>query len=273
MKLSIVTVNKDNAQGLEKTLASIATQTATDFEIIVVDGASTDGSLETIGKYRQHPALRWVSEPDSGIYNGMNKGIRMAKGEYVMMLNSGDWLTGASVLQQLLVQLEQHGNPPILYGTTINIWPDGRTQRNRVSHARFTMFSFYRGTLDHVGTCIRRELFDRFGMYDETLRICSDWAWFMKVVALGQIQPLHVDVDTVYFDMTGISEGDGRNRALIAREKRDVLQATLPPLVLADYDAFADDVIFMRRLHRHPLAFRIVQLIERVLFKIEKRKL
>ncbi len=273
MKLSIVTVNKDNAAGLEKTLGSIVEQTATDFEFIVVDGASTDGSVQTIEKYSQHPAMRWLSEPDSGIYNAMNKGIRMATGEYVMMLNSGDWLTGPTILQQLLAQIEFHGNPPILYGSTINTWPDGRTQRNRVSpDARFTMFSFYRGTLDHVGTCIRRELFEQFGLYDESLRICSDWSWFMKVVALGQIQPLHVDIDTIYFDMTGISESDGKNHDLIAREKRAVLEATLPQAVLEDYDAFSDDIIFMRRLHRHPFAYRMVRCLERILFKIEKKR-
>lgn len=273
MKLSIVTINRNNAAGLDKTLSSISLQQGADFESIVIDGASTDASVETIHRYiGKIPTLHWVSEPDTGIYNAMNKGIRMASGEYVMMLNSGDWLQQPDILQQLYTQLQLHDNPEILYGSTTNIWPDGRTQPGHVSHGPFTMFSFYRGTLDHVGTCIKRTLFDRFGYYDESMRICSDWAWFMKVVVFGQIQPVHVDIDTIYFDMTGISENGGKNSRLIEQEKRKTLEATLPLLVLADYDTYADDIILMRRIHKHPWAFKLVRLIERLLFKYEKCK-
>ena len=92
----------------------------------------------------------------------------------------------------------------------------------------------------------------------------------MKVVALEGIQPVHVDIDTIYFDMTGISESEGKNRATILKERRSVLKASLPPLVLADYDRYVDDIVMMRRLHRHPWAFSIVRFLERILFKIEK---
>lgn len=271
MKISIVTVNRNNSLGLEKTLRSVATQMPTDFELIVIDGASTDRSVEVIEHYAAEiPSMKWISERDTGIYNGMNKGIRMATGEYVMMLNSGDWLTKNDIMKQLCAQIKEHDCPEILYGTTTKIWPNGRTLRNKSSDASFTMFSFYRGTLDHVGTCIKRELFDRYGFYDESLRICSDWAWFMKVVVFGQIKPVHVDVDTVYFDMTGISENNGENKDLIERERRQIIETTLPPLVLADYDSFADDIVLMRRIHRYPAAYKLVRTIERLLFKYEK---
>ena len=272
MTISIVTINWNNNAGLQRTLASLASQTYTDFEYIVVDGASTDGSVDTIKQYDHDPRIRWVSEPDKGIYNAMNKGIRMATGEYVAMVNSGDWLISPSVLESLAAELRRHDNPPILYGTTTNIWPDGKTQRNPPKETRYTMFSFYRSTLDHVGTLIRRSLFERYGYYDETKRIVSDWSWFLKVVVFGDVQPVHVDIDTVYFDMTGISESDGKNRAAILKERRSVLKESLPPLVLADYDRYADDIVFMRRLHRHKAAYGLVRLIERILFKIEKWK-
>ena len=93
MKLSIVTVNLNNADGLLKTIESVASQTFTDFEYIIVDGASTDESLNIICQYENVPMshFQWISEPDSGIYQAMNKGIRMAKGEYLLFLNSGDY--------------------------------------------------------------------------------------------------------------------------------------------------------------------------------------
>ena len=103
MKLSIITINRNNAAGLEKTLQSVAAQTFKEFEYIVVDGASTDGSVEVIKKYESKFAhLKWVSEPDKGIYNAMNKGIKVAKGEYLLFLNSGDWLCNESIIQDFV---------------------------------------------------------------------------------------------------------------------------------------------------------------------------
>jgi hypothetical protein len=176
----------------------------------------------------------------------------------------------SDVLERMAEEIERNGHPAILYGTTTNVWPDGRKMRNPPQELRYTMFSFYRGTLDHVGTLIQRKLFDEYGYYDESKRIVSDWSWFLKVVALEGIQPVHVDIDTIYFDMTGISESEGKNRATILKERRSVLKDSLPPLVLADYDRYVDDIVMMRRLHRHPWAFSIVRFLERILFKIEK---
>ena len=100
MKLSIVTVNRDNAAGLTQTFDSVRAQTFRDFEHIVVDGGSTDGSLEVI-KARSDGLAFWVSEPDAGIYAAMNKGLRQAKGEYVYFLDSGDWLGAPDVLERI----------------------------------------------------------------------------------------------------------------------------------------------------------------------------
>ena len=130
MKLSIITINYNNAEGLRKTLASVAAQTYPNIEHIIVDGGSTDGSVDVIREYetllasRLAPSgvsdkgrefvgcflasnLKWISEPDKGIYNAMNKGIRMATGEYIEILNSGDMLADLHVTQRMIDQLEQ----------------------------------------------------------------------------------------------------------------------------------------------------------------------
>ena len=101
MKLSIITVNLNNRIGLERTINSVVSQTFKDFEWIVIDGGSTDGSKELITQYANHFAY-WVSEPDKGIYNAMNKGIKVAKGEYLLFLNSGDWIIDERVAQDFI---------------------------------------------------------------------------------------------------------------------------------------------------------------------------
>ena len=272
MTLSIITINRNNAQGLKKTMQSVVSQTSKDLEYIVVDGASTDESVEVIKHFAEQRDIRWVSERDKGIYNAMNKGIGMAQGEYVMILNSGDYLASPQVVDEMGKALKANNYPDILYGNMLKIWPDGKTQRDHQLRDDYSLFDFYNGTLNPDGTYIRRSLFAQYGPFDESLKICSDWAWMLKTVGMNGVKPLHVDLDTLYFDMTGVSEGGERSRQTIRNERQQVLNQTLPAAVLEDYDRYATDILMMRRLRRHPWAFRWVRLIERILFKIEKRR-
>ena len=272
MKLSIITINRNNAQGLQKTMQSVVEQTSNNIEYIVVDGASTDESVDIIKRCADQRLIRWVSERDNGIYNAMNKGIGMAQGEYVMMLNSGDYLATPQVVEQMNEKLIAKGQPDILYGNMIKIWPDGKTRRDYQLSVNYSFFDFYQSTLNPDGTYIRRSLFQQFGPFDETMKICSDWAWMLKTIGLGGVKPSRVNIDTLYFDMTGVSESGERSRQTIQRERRQVLQQTLPAPVLADYDRFAADITLMRRIHRHPWAFRLDRFLERCLFKYEKWK-
>ena len=104
MKLTIITINRNNASGLEKTMESVLSQTCMEYEYVLVDGASTDASVEVIKRFANSfgGRLKWISEPDKGIYNAMNKGIRLAGGEYVQFLNSGDRLAGKNAQGPLL---------------------------------------------------------------------------------------------------------------------------------------------------------------------------
>ena len=272
MTLSIITINRNNAQGLKKTMQSVVSQTSKDLEYIVVDGASTDESVEVIKHFAEQRDIRWVSERDKGIYNAMNKGIGMAQGEYVMILNSGDYLASPQVVDEMDKALKANNYPDILYGNMLKIWPDGKTQRDHQLRDDYSLFDFYNGTLNPDGTYIRRSLFTQYGPFDEGLKICSDWAWMLKTVGMNGVKPLHVDLDTLFFDMTGVSEGGERSRQTIRNERQQVLSQTLPAAVLEDYDRYATDILMMRRLRRHPWAFRWVRLIERILFKIEKRR-
>ena len=271
MKLSIITINRNNAAGLEKTLQSVAAQTFKEFEYIVVDGASTDGSVEVIKRYESLFAhLKWVSEPDKGIYNAMNKGIRMASGDYIQILNSADCLAAPDVTEKMLAALEKAGNPSILYGNMVKCFHDGRRMVDKCfAGQEITMLGMFTGTLNHDPAYIRRDLFEKYGYYDEGLKIVSDWKWYLQAIILGGEKPQYVDMDVTLFDMTGISE---TNKELDKAERKQVLEQLFPRTVLADYERFAFPIDQIKRLQRHPWAYKMVWFLERCLFKLEKVK-
>ena len=273
MRLSIVTINRNNAVGLEKTLRSVASQTIKEFEYIVVDGASTDGSVDVIKKLESEFAyLKWVSEPDKGIYNDMNKGIRMATGDFIQILNSADCLASDDVTERMLESLEKEDRPSILYGNMVKCFPDGHRMVDKCfAGQEITMFGMYTGTLNHDSAYIRRDLFEKYGYYDESLKIVSDWKWYMQAIVLGGEKPRYVDIDVTLFDMSGISE-NSENKEMIRKERRTVLEKLIPSVYLRDYDRYANDIVLMRRIHRYPWAYKMVRIVERCVFKMEKSK-
>ena len=305
MKLSIITINYNNAEGLRKTLASVAAQTYPNIEHIIVDGNSTDGSVDVIREYestltsRLSPfafRLKWLSEPDKGIYNAMNKGIEIALGrrivnddhssspianspspiantEYIQILNSGDILAASDVTERMVHQLNQQSElVGILYGNMIKEFPNGKQVKGNTDKSLNTVDSFlyfYRGTLNPDGTLIHKSLFEKYGFFNENMRICSDWEWFVRAIALGREKPIHVDIDVIIFDMLGVSESGGKNKSIILNERRSYLESILPESVLRDYDDYSFPITQYQRLKKYHL-WGLVHFIERVVFKIEK---
>lgn len=271
MKLSIITINRNNAFGLEKTMQSVASQTFKEFEYIVIDGASTDDSVDVIRKYEpKFACLKWISEPDSGIYNAMNKGLGIATGNYIQILNSGDSLASDDIIEKMLASLEKLEYPSVLYGNMIKCFPDGRRIVDKgFAGQEITMLGMFKGTLNHNPVYIRHDLFEKYGYYDENLKIVSDWKWYMQAIILGDEKPQYVDLDVTLFDMTGVSE---TNKELDKEERNAVLEQMFPHTVLADYERFASPIDMIKRLQRHPWAFKMVWFLERCLFKYEKIK-
>ena len=384
IKLSIITINYNDAEGLRKTLASVAAQTYPYIQHIIVDGNSTDGAVEIIREYADNQAkgerleakgtgnevkgerlevkgeengeadtpastlytlhstpteistpiytnlhhstpsthiVRWISEKDTGIYNAMNKGIRMATGDYIQILNSGDILAAPDVTERMMAalaernekihnqqseqlnnqQLKQLDNqqlkqssgdivnivenkivgivenkksasPAIFYGNMIKEYPDGHRVKDTCGGGEYTPESFlyfYRGTLNHDCAYIRRDLFEKYGLYNEQMKICSDWEWYVRAIVLGGEKTSYTDIDVTVFDMMGVSESGGKNRALIQQERRTYLESILPVAVLRDYDKYAFPIEQYQRLKKYHL-WGLAHFIERVLFKLEK---
>ena len=371
MKLSIITINYNNAEGLRKTLASVASQTYADIEHVIVDGGSTDGSVEIIRQYADNEAMRqekngkadipastpytlhhtpsahvvrWISEPDKGIYNAMNKGIEIALGrrvvsddhtsspnsliassshrlsDYIQILNSGDILAADDVTERMMAALkenvkqqhqqqntnnhsvmEQHtitanennalsphrliasspieNRPAIFYGNMIKEYPDGRRVKDTclgdyktkdrgivLRETEWTMYDFIKGTINHDPTYIRRDIYEKYGLYDDSLKIVSDWKWFVQAVIFGAEEVYYIPLDVTIFDMTGISETNVAAREV---ERRNELEKMFPMAVLKDYDAYHFPISQIQRLKRHHM-WPLVYFVERVLFKLEK---
>lgn len=270
LSLSIITINYNNRSGLAKTMQSVLCQIRGDFEYVVVDGNSNDGSADVIQQYSNlfGNRLKWVSEPDNGIYNAMNKGIHMATGEYVQFLNSGDCLASNDVTEKMMDALKEKGYPSILYGNMLKDMPDGKVLKDRdFAGQEITFLGFYEGTLNHSPAYIRRDLFNKYGLYDENLRIVSDWKWYLQAIVLGEERPVYADIDVTLFDMHGISES---NKDLDKTERKTVLNELIHPSILADYERWSFPIQQMKRLQRHPWAYKFVWFLERGLFKIEK---
>ncbi|MCQ2181905.1 MAG: glycosyltransferase [Bacteroidales bacterium] len=227
MKLSIITVNLNNRDGLKKTIDSVVSQTFTDFEWIVIDGGSTDGSKELIEEYSSHFAY-WVSEPDKGIYNAMNKGIAVAKGEYLQFLNSGDWLVSDTILSEVSKMCPEEFD--IIYGDVI-YFENNSLNRDFKFPSELTLSFFYERSLGHNASFIKRQLLLE-NKYDETNKIVSDWKFFFQA-AIANKSFFHIDKHICCYDCNGISSTDF---GLLCQEKADVLNHLCPILLQRDFE-------------------------------------
>lgn len=288
MSLSIITINYNNAEGLRKTLASVASQTYPNIEHIIIDGGSTDGSVDVIKEYVRNVErmneltnegihVVWLSEPDKGIYNAMNKGISKASGDYIQILNSGDILASPDVTERMMVKLNELSNErvnesdgvAILYGNMVKFDYANNRILGKSREVEYSLRNYYYSTMNHDCCYIHRSVYEKYGLYDENLKIVSDWKWFLQAIGLGHVKPVYVDIDVTIFDASGISE---TNLALRNQERRQVLEELLPPAILADYDKYAFPTTQIDRLKKYHL-WSLVYFIERVLFKLEKWKI
>lgn len=258
--LSIITVNLNNAEGLEYSLKSVIEQSYRDFEIILVDGGSTDGSLEIINKYSQRIKY-WVSEPDSGIYNAMNKAITQSSGKYCYFLNSGEVLYDRNVFENFfkLKPVE-----PILLGNVIMVY---KNVVRLEKYPRLPFSLFYTGSVCHQAAFISKELFNSYGLYDEKLKIVSDWKFFLKTIVLNNVPVSYYDINVAYHDLYGISI---TNEKLFLEEREQVLREFIPHIILNEYNEFLPDLLRTNRLKKFQLIYSLILLWDRLINKLER---
>lgn len=255
MKLSIITINYNDAIGLKKTIDSVVHQSFSDFEYIIIDGGSTDGSVEIIKENADHINY-WVSEPDRGIYNAMNKGIEVAKGEYLLFLNGGDWFCNEDSLGLLA---NETNNFDIIYGDNYFYYSANKIQKNNLPDLITFNYLAFLNSIPHQATLIKREFMLKNGLYDENLKIASDYKFFLVSFFKWGCSYKHVSQYISYYDLNGISS---TNRTLALSEIEIILKEEFPNFhYVKDQMAFVHKLIFY---YKYPIIIRILKALRLV---------
>lgn len=266
MKLSIITINYNNRNGLQKTIDSVVSQSFNDYEWIVIDGGSNDGSREILEQYCDHFTY-WCSESDRGIYNAINKGLSHATGEYIQFLNSGDWLYSKDVIEKAFSIID--GKNDIYYGDYVQVNDNNRF--NPITLPEELGFCFFPyNNICHQATFYRRSLFDN-NPYDESFSIVSDWAMNLKLLFEGRTFK-HLNQFIAYYDNQGKSAATGQKHHL---ERTAAFEKYVPQQIKIDLARYEKNYYFSR--HRKSTrivmdnAIRFAQWLDKLLSKKESR--
>ncbi len=219
-QVSIITINLNNKAGLLKTMQSVLSQSYSSIEYIVIDGGSTDGSYEILQEHKKD-LFYWVSEADSGIYNAMNKGIVKATGDYILFLNSGDYLYTPTSIETVFKNGQEAA---IIYGYLQTVLKD--TKNIKKYPSTLTVEYLLSNSLPHPATFYRRQLFEEYGLYDESLKIVGDWAFNLKVLAFHDVSYVCITEVLSVFDLEGISS-QAEQKKLIKKEGQEVIKKLL----------------------------------------------
>lgn len=270
-KLSIITINYNNLEGLKKTIESVSSQTCKEFEYLIIDGGSTDGSVAYI-ESKSDAIDYWISEPDKGIYNAMNKGIELATGEYILFINSGDHLFSNKVVKSAEKYLQSYD---VIYFNLQIISEDKRFKIHSLPD-KLKFSDFFIDSWPHPSTFTKRELFDKVGLYDENLKIFSDWKFMILALFKYQCSYLKVDEILSTFYLGGIS-----SQTDLFGERNQVLKEFFNGYVL-DYEELyfnrkivsANRFKMLQEIERTVVGKKLISLLFRVYIVLfSKRKL
>lgn len=225
MKVSIITINLNNLTGLEKTAQTILSQTCKDFEWIVIDGGSNDGSCDLIRQFEGNIAY-WVSEKDSGIYNAMNKGVDAATGDYLIFMNSGDCFHDPEVLSDF-IKIKDKSD--IIYGNTERVDANGNHVGETVPTEYLSLQYLFFKRLNHQSMLFSKKCFEN-DRYDESFRLLGDLDLMVRL-AMRKASFRYWDRFIAKYDVTGLSAKlDSKHEIIRAIENN------VPRFILLDYN-------------------------------------
>ena len=248
-KLTIITINLNNKDGLRKTIKSVVVQTTHEFEYIVIDGGSTDGSVEVIKEYEEYIDY-WVSEPDKGIYNAMNKGVQKAHGEFCQFLNSGDWLYSNIVVECMLPYFDLDRD---IWIGNITLIKDNKIVKCHTNAPKeLTLCRLIDYHLPHQAIFIKTGLLIDIS-YNESLKMVSDWEFFINAY-LSDAKFGRIPFDIAYFNLEGISS------------TRDIREECLPirdtlvhPEVYNEIKNMPSEIIYL--FNQIPYSYKLQKMI------------
>ena len=206
MKISVITATLNNAATLDATIKSVMHQTHNDIELIVVDVASTDNSVEIISRWQQlYPdKIRFISEPDNGVYNAINKGLKMASGDVIGTLHGNDTFTSTHILEQV-AQAMSHNNIDFVFGDISYCDKAGKKVRYYTSADYDKSMLRYGIAPPHPSLYVRKNVFDAIGLYKEDYLIAADFDFFIRLMAVNNLPSQYLPLDMVTMSMGGLS--------------------------------------------------------------------
>lgn len=221
MKISLITAAYNSGSTLRDTLESVLRQTWTDLEYIIVDGASRDGTMDLVREYesRFEGRLRWISEPDKGIYDAMNKGLAMATGDVIGILNSDDFFSSDTILEQVAVAM---ADPDIdaIYGDIHFVHPDDLTKCVRYySSKSFRRWQMRMGFMPaHPSFYCRRDIYEKYGRFDASFRVSADFELLLRLIFVHRIHTRYIPQDFVTMRTGGASTSGFRSYERILQD-------------------------------------------------------
>lgn len=219
-EISIITVCYNSAETLEKTIQSIISQSYKNIEYIVVDGFSTDHTLNIIKKYENKLAIKWISEKDNGLYDAMNKGVQMATGDYVGILNSDDTFHSHNTVEQVVAFLAENEGIDAIIGDVVQHRKDGKVIR-RYSSKNWVPDHLKVGFMPpHPSLFIKRSLFEKYGLYQLGYRIAADYELIIRYFLKNKISYKYSGLTTTSMLVGGASSSGLASYKIITREVR-----------------------------------------------------
>lgn len=237
MKVSVITINYNNIQGLKTTIQSVISQSYKDMEYIIVDGGSTDGSVDLLVEYSDKIS-KCICEPDNGVYNAMNKGVSIASGEYCIFMNSGDSFWNSEVLENIF---SKHIDVDVLAGKTY-CFKNGRFSSMQSAPKKVTMKYLYANSINHQAMLIKTALLREYP-YDEILKVYSDWKFCIQTLVVNNLSYQFVDYVIAKYDLSGVSAN-----IKFKEEKQKVLLEYFPHRILCDYELLCKKTLIRKLL-------------------------
>lgn len=222
MKISLITITYNSEKTLADTIQSVLNQTYPNIEYIIIDGASKDNTVSIIKEYEPYfkGRMKWISEPDKGLYDAMSKGIRMATGNIVGILNSDDFFTVKEVLQNVANAFLQDVKLDAVYGDVHFVHPSNLNKCVRYYSSKVFKRSLMKlGFMPaHPSFYIRRECFDKYGLYKTDYKIAADFEFLLRVIYKEKIKMQYLPIDMVTMRTGGASTSGLESHKRIMKE-------------------------------------------------------
>ena len=233
MKFSLITVTYNSDKTLAYTIISVLSQTYPNIEYVIVDGASEDNTVTIIKEYEPQfeGRLKWVSEPDKGLYDAMNKGIRMATGDVIGILNSDDFFTSNDILQQVANAFDASKKIDAVYGDVHFVNPENLDKCVRYYSSKVFKRSLMKlGFMPaHPSFYLKKERFEQFGLYKTDYKIAADFEFLLRVIYKGGIRTLYLPLDMVTMRTGGAStSGLGSHKCIMKEHLRAFRENGIP---------------------------------------------